>query len=46
MLTDPVSMAPTVGSAVCQIGFPVKALSADQAPQVIVWPLETSVYDR
>src|SRR3569833_832014 len=42
-LTDPASIAPMVGSGVCQINLPVKTSSADQAPQVICCPPGTSV---
>ncbi len=37
-LTDPVSMVPTVGSAVCQRMFPVATSRALHAPQVICCP--------
>src|SRR6202008_2899194 len=45
-LTEPLSMEPEVGSAVCQRIFPVATSSALHAPQVICCPEGTSVYGR
>jgi len=42
-LTEPLSMAPGVGSAVCQRIFPVATSSALQAPHVICCPEGTKV---
>src|ERR1700739_2629291 len=45
-LTEPLSMLPGVGSAVCQTIFPVATSSALHAPQVICCPEGTNVYGR
>src|ERR1700740_311378 len=45
-LTEPLSMALAVGSAVCQIIFPVATSSALHAPHVICRPDGTNVYGR
>src|SRR5260370_11537929 len=45
-LTEPVSVAPAVGSAICQRMFPVATSRALQEPQVICCPEGTKVYDR
>ena len=44
-LTEPVSMAPTVGSAICQRIFPVVISRALHDPHVIYWP-DIRVYGR
>src|SRR6267143_6931863 len=45
-LTEPVSVAPAVGSAVCQRMFPVATSRALHEPQVICCPEGTKVYGR